>query len=126
MITRMNTTGVWVDDGEKAYDFYANKLGFKVLMDKKLGEGGRFLMVAPQGGGTPLMVTTVMPGMVDAHVGVQTPIVWESDDIHATYEDLNAKGVEFPQAPTQQFWGGFEATFKDSAGNLFKLLQTKA
>lgn len=43
-----------------------------------------------------------------------------------TYEDLNAKGVEFPQEPTQQFWGGFEATFKDPAGNLFKLLQMKA
>jgi len=126
MITRMNTTGVWVDNGEKAHDFYANKLGFKVMMDKKLGESGRFLMVVPQGGGTPLMVTTRMPGMADAQVGVQTPIVWETDDIQATYEELSAKGVEFPQAPTQQFWGGFEATIKDSAGNLFKLLQTKA
>lgn len=124
MINRMNTTSVWVDDGDKAYDFYANKLGFKVLRDQKMGDSGRFLMVVPQGGGTTLMVLTPMPG-VDAQVGVQTPIVWETDDIQATYEDLNAKGVEFPQAPTQQFWGGFEATFKDSAGNLFKLLQMK-
>ena len=126
MINRMNTTGVWVDDGDKAYDFYANKLGFKVLKDMKLGEGGRFIMVVPPGGGTTLCVTTPMPGMVDAQVGVQTPIVWETDDIRATYEDLNAKGVEFPQEPTQQFWGGLEATFKDSAGNLFKLIQPKA
>jgi len=126
MISRMNGTGIWVDDGDKAYDFYVNKLGFKVLQDKKLGENGRFIRVVPQGGGTALMVTTPMPGMVDAQVGVQTPIVWETDDIQATYEDLAAKGVEFPQAPTQQFWGGFEATIKDPAGNLFKLLQTKA
>jgi uncharacterized glyoxalase superfamily protein PhnB len=126
VINRMNATSVWVDDGDKAYDFYANKLGFKVLQDKKLGESGRFLMVVPQGGGTALMVVTPMPGMVDAQVGVQTPIVWETDDIQATFEDLKAKGVEFPQEPTQQFWGGFEATFKDSAGNLFKLLQMKA
>lgn len=126
MISRMNATGIYVDDGDKAYDFYVNKLGFKVLQDKKFGDSGRFLMVVPQGGGTPLMVTTVMPGMVDAQVGVQTTIVWETDDIQATYEDLGAKGVEFPQEPTQQFWGGFEATFKDSAGNLFKLLQLKA
>jgi uncharacterized glyoxalase superfamily protein PhnB len=126
MIERMNTTGVYVDDGEKAYDFYVNKLGFKVLMDKQLGEGGRFLMLLPQGGGTPLMVTTVVPWMVDAKVGVQTPIVWETSDLQATYEDLSAKGVEFPQAPTQQFWGGFEAMFKDAAGNSFKVLQPKA
>lgn len=126
MINRMNNTGIYVDDGDKAYDFYANKLGFKVLQDKKLGDSGRFLMVVPQGGGSALIVVTPMPGMVDAQVGVQTPIVWETDDIQATYEELTAKGVEFPQAPTQQFWGGFEATLKDSAGNLFKLLQMKA
>lgn len=126
MINRMNNTGIYVDDGDKAYDFYANKLGFKVLQDKKLGDSGRFLMVVPQGGGSALIVVTPMPGMVDAQVGVQTPIIWETDDIQATYEELTAKGVEFPQAPTQQFWGGFEATLKDSAGNLFKLLQMKA
>lgn len=126
MIDRMNTTGIYVDDGEKAYDFYANKLGFTVLMDKKIGDEGRFLMVVPQGGGTPMMVTTLMPGMDDAQVGVQTTIVWETDDILSTYEELRAKGVEFPQEPTQQFWGGYESTFKDSAGNRFKLLQTKA
>ena len=126
MINRMNNTGIYVDDGDKAYEFYANKLGFKVLQDKKLGDSGRFLMVVPQGGGSALIVVTPMPGMVDAQVGVQTPIIWETDDIRATYEELTAKGVEFPQAPTQQFWGGFESTFKDSAGNLFKLLEMKA
>lgn len=125
MIDRMNSTSVFVDDGDKAYDFYVNKLGFKVLQDQKMGETGRFLRMVPQGGGTALMVLTPMPGM-DAQVGGQTPIVWETEDLHATYEDLNAKGVEFTQAPTQQFWGGFESTFKDSAGNLFKLLQMKA
>lgn len=125
MINRMNSTSVWVDDGDKAYDFYVNKLGFKVLQDQKIGESGRFIRVLAPGGGTALMAVTPMPG-IDAQVGVQTPIVWETDDIQATYEDLNAKGVEFTQEPTQQFWGGFEATFKDSAGNLFKLLQMKA
>lgn len=126
MINRMNATGVWVNDGDKAYDFYANKLGFKVLRDQKVGESGRFIMVVPHGGGTALMLTTPMPGMVDAQVGGQTPIAWETDDLQATYEELSAKGVEFTQKPTQQFWGGLESTFKDPAGNLFKLLQMKA
>ncbi len=126
MINMMNSTGVWVDDGDKAYDFYVNKLGFKVLQDQKIGESGRFIRVIPPGGGTALMLTTPMPGMGDVKVGGQTPIAWETDDIQATYENLRAKGVEFTQAPTQQFWGGFEATFKDPAGHLFKLLQMKA
>ncbi|MHB9144527.1 MAG: VOC family protein [Symbiobacteriia bacterium] len=126
MINRMNNTGIYVDDGDKAFDFYANKLGFKVLQDKKIGDSGRFLMVVPQGGGSALIVVTPTSWNVDAQVGVQTAIVWETDDLQATYEELSAKGVEFPQPPTQQFWGGFEATFKDPAGNLFKVLQMKA
>jgi catechol 2,3-dioxygenase-like lactoylglutathione lyase family enzyme len=126
MINRMNCTGVWINDGEKAYDFYANKLGFKVTQDKQFGGGGRFLMVVPPDGGAQLTIATPAPGMASAQVGVQTPIVWETDDIDATYADLRAKGVEFPQPPTQQFWGGFEATFKDPDGNLFKLLQMRA
>ena len=123
MITRMSTTAVLVDDGDKAYDFYADKLGFKVTQDRQFDGGGRFLMVVPPGGGTQLIVMTPVPGMAGGQAGVETPIVWETDDINATYEDLRAKGVEFPEPPTQQFWGGFQAAFKDSAGNLFKLIQ---
>lgn len=123
VISRMSTTAVLVNDGDDAYDFYANKLGFKVMQDRKLDGGARFLMVVPQGGGTQLIVMTPIPGVTGGEVGVETPIVWETDDIHATYEDLRAKGVEFPEPPTQQFWGGFQAAFKDSAGNLFKLIQ---
>lgn len=122
MITRMGTTAVWVDDGDKAYEFYAKKLGFKVTQDRKF-DWGRFLMVVPPGGGTQLIVSTPAPGMAGVQVGGETPIVWETDDIHATYEDLRAKGVEFPEPPTQQFWGGFQAAFKDASGNLYKLIQ---
>lgn len=126
MITRMNNTSVWINDGDKAHDFWANKLGFKVLQDMPLGEGGRFLMVSPPGGGTNLIITTPFPGAPNVQVGGPTPIVWETDDMEATYEELRAKGVEFPEPPTQQFWGGFQATFKDPDGNTYKLIQPKA
>lgn len=122
MITKMSTTAVWVDDGDKAYDFYANKLGFTVTRDVHF-DWGRFLMVVPPGGGTQLIVATPAPGIASVQVGGESPIVWETDDIGSTYEDLRAKGVEFPEPPAQQAWGGFQAAFKDSAGNLFKLIQ---
>jgi tellurite resistance protein TerC len=44
------------------------------------------------------------------------------DDIRKTYEELPAKGVEFAEAPTQQFWGWW-AMFKDSDGNIYGLGQ---
>lgn len=123
MITNIQFTGVWVNDSDKAYDFYVNKLGFQVLQNRPLGPNNRFLLVAPPGAATGMTVCKPMPGMTNAPVGVPTTIAFETDDIQKTYEELKAKGVEFTQTPTQQFWGGFEATFQDPDGNRFMLHQ---
>ena len=123
MIKRIQFTGVWVSDSDRAFDFYVNKLGFQVVQDRQLGPNFRFLMVAPPGGGAAMTVCKPMPGMKDARVGVDTTIAFETDDLHATYTELTAKGVQFSQPPTQTFWGGLEATFTDPDGNSFMLHQ---
>ncbi|MFD9957621.1 VOC family protein [Amycolatopsis sp. NPDC058986] len=43
-----------------------------------------------------------------------------ADDIEKTYEELSAKGVEFPAKPEKQPWGWW-ALFLDSEGNRFAL-----
>jgi len=43
-------------------------------------------------------------------------------DIRATYEDLAARGVEFPQPPVEQPFGWW-SMFNDSEGNRFALEQ---
>ena len=45
------------------------------------------------------------------------------DDIHASYQRLRAKGVEFIREPEKEHWGGYVATFKDPDGNVLQLLQ---
>lgn len=124
MIKEIQFTGVWISDSNKAYDFYVNKLGFEVLQDRPFGAGFRFLMLRPAGGGAAITVCQPMPGS-GAKVGGMTTIAFLTDDIQATYEELRAKGVEFTQAPTQQFWGGYEATFTDPDGNAFMLHQVE-
>ena len=45
------------------------------------------------------------------------------DDIHASYQRLRGKGVEFIREPEKEHWGGYVATFKDPDGNVLQLLQ---
>src|ERR1700749_3448231 len=47
MITRMNHVSVYVLNQDSAYEFYVNKLGFKVHTDAPMGEGARWLTVTP-------------------------------------------------------------------------------
>ena len=39
MITRLNHVSIFVLDQDSAYDFYVNKLGFKVHTDAPMGPG---------------------------------------------------------------------------------------
>jgi catechol 2,3-dioxygenase-like lactoylglutathione lyase family enzyme len=47
MITKLTHTCIYVLNQDSAYDFYVNKLGFKVHTDAPMGEGARWLTVTP-------------------------------------------------------------------------------
>ena len=47
MITKMNHVSVFVLNQDSAYEFYINKLGFKVHTDASMGPGMRWLTVCP-------------------------------------------------------------------------------
>ncbi|SFC55888.1 Glyoxalase/Bleomycin resistance protein/Dioxygenase superfamily protein [Flagellimonas taeanensis] len=47
MITKMTATNVNVIDQDSAYDFYVNKLGFKLVDDIEMGPDTRWLTVSP-------------------------------------------------------------------------------
>lgn len=117
---RMSFASVVISDEDKAVDFYTNKLGFKKTVDFPTPFGSRFLMFAPPGGGASIVATKAVPG-VDWKAGGMTNIAFEVDDVQAAYESLQAKGVEFSQAPSRQPWGGLQARFADPDGNVFQL-----
>ncbi len=121
MIKQIKLAGVFVNDADKAYDFYVNKLGFEVKEDQAMGEGGRWLEVVPPGSTTRLAIATSFPGQTDARVGGFTNIAFSTDDIQATYEKLVARGVNFTEKPTRQVWGDIVAQFADPDGNVFSL-----
>ncbi len=132
MITKMNHVCVFVLDQDSAYDFYVNKLGFKVNTDAPMGPGMRWLTVCPpEQPELEITLTAISEGMMfDKESANQMKAlvkrgtfgfgVFECDDLLATYEELKTKGVEFKKAPTKEFYG-FEALFKDDSGNWFSL-----
>src|SRR5688572_13785881 len=122
MITRVTHMTIYVLNQDSAYDFYVNKLGFKVHTDAPMGPGMRWLTVTPPE--QPELEITLFPvveGMMfdKETVGIMTMLVKKGtfgaavltcNDLLATYEELKAKGVEFKKPPTKEFYG-FEALF---------------
>jgi predicted enzyme related to lactoylglutathione lyase len=117
MIKHIHVTGVHVSDQDRALDFYTNKLGFEKRADISVGDF-RWIEVVPPGAETALVLE---PGQ--GTVGTFTSVVFVTDDIQATYDELHGRGVRFTQEPTRQDWGGIQAQFVDQDGNTFVLVQ---
>ena len=123
MIKHFATTGISVSDQDKALDFYTNKLGFEVRDDQPMGEGLRWLVVVPRGAETGIVLTKGYGSYDEGRVGAFVGIVFTTDDIQATYEELRGRGVYFTEEPTRQPWGMMQALFEDQDGNGFVLVQ---
>jgi catechol 2,3-dioxygenase-like lactoylglutathione lyase family enzyme len=121
MINRTKLISVWVSDQDKAYDFYVNKLGFKVETDQTMPNGFRWLEVVPPGGETHLAIAKPSGGPTDGKIGGFSGVGFDADDLQATYDDLVAKGVNFTAPLAKQPWGGMMAQFADPDGNIFML-----
>jgi predicted enzyme related to lactoylglutathione lyase len=136
MITRLSHAPIYVDDHDRALEFYVDTLGFEVRMDQTVG-GFRWLTVAPKGqreteivlmevGPSPMMDDATVAQLRDLlHKGALGAGVLEVDDCRATYESLSATGVEFLQEPTERPYG-VEAVLRDPFGNWFSMTQPRS
>lgn len=145
MITKFSHNTLFVLDQEKAYDFYVNKLGFKVNTDAPMGNGYRWLTVnPPEQSDLEIVLMEVLhesmiksdacPDGIDEESrnafrvllekGILGAGVMSTPDCHATYQELKAKGVQFKGEPKEQFYGT-EAVMFDGCGNWFSVTQVK-
>jgi len=132
MITAMNHTSIFVLDQDSAYEFYVNKLGFKVNTDAQMGPKGRWLTVNPPEQPdleiTLMAIDDKMMFDKDSAAAMRKLVATGTfgfgtflcDDMLATYEELKAKGVHFKKPPAHEFYG-FSAVFQDDSGNWFSL-----
>ena len=134
MITKITHVCVYVLNQDRAYDFYVNKLGFKVHTDAPMGKDARWLTVCPpEQPELEITLFLVAEGDMFTKETVETmtdlikkgtfgAAVFTCNDLLATYEELKTKGVVFKKPPTREFYG-FEALFIDDSGNWFSLSQ---
>jgi lactoylglutathione lyase len=129
MIDRVGTVCIFVQDQDRAKDFYTNVLGFELRTDAPLypGAAARWIAVAPQGAATEVVL--YLPDENWEHyrqvVGQSQAVTFNVTDLAALHTKLKAKGVTFVQEPDVQPWGTF-AIILDSEGNRLILSQPPA
>jgi len=106
---------VYVSDQDRALSFY-ERLGFEKTSDRQMGDGARWLTVAPPGAQTALTLHR------DAARGGQTTFVYGVHDIAALYDQWSAAGVTFNEPPTPQAYG-IQALLADPDGNTIVVVQ---
>jgi len=130
------TVQLWVHDQDEALAWYTDKLGMRVRADITMPELGdfRWLTVSPAGQPEVTIVLMAIPGepVFDAQTqqairdltakGAVGAVFLTTTDVHAEYEELKARGVEFHDAPQEQPWG-IDVAFRDPSGNNFRLGQ---
>jgi predicted enzyme related to lactoylglutathione lyase len=110
-----------VEDQDRALAFWTETLGFELVQDSPYGEE-RWLEVRTPDNAV-VLVLGVRQGERPAppHPSLPTSnVFFYADDLQQTYEELTARGVEFPQPPVQQSFGWW-SLFEDPDGNRFAL-----
>ncbi|HEV2920157.1 MAG TPA: VOC family protein [Actinomycetota bacterium] len=123
MLTAVRSVGIYVGDQDRAKEFFTGTLGFELVQDTPMGEEpgtARWIEVAPPDRNVILVLYT--PEGDQERVGTFSNVLFECDDIQATHKQLAARGVEFAEEPSRQFWGWW-AVFKDPDGNSYGLGQ---
>ena len=116
-ITDVGGVAVPVSDQESALHFYAERLGFEIVRDIPMGDGGRWIQVAPRGGRVP--VALVPAGTAS---GIDTGITLATSDAAADHATLAAGGVDVDELLT---WPGVPPMFvvRDADGNQLKVME---
>jgi catechol 2,3-dioxygenase-like lactoylglutathione lyase family enzyme len=112
MPQRLSLTALLVDDYDDAIAFYVGSLGFELREDTVVAEAKRWVVVAPPGGASGLLLARA----VDDRQRLET------DDFVRDYEGYINRGVRFSEPPRHEPYGTV-AVFEDPYGNRWDLIQ---
>lgn len=115
-----------VADYDDAIAFYVGKVGFDLVEDTPLGDGKRWVLVGPAGGGATLLLAQADGPRQADRVGDQTggrvAFFLHSNAFAADHARMTAAGVRFLEPPRTEPYGTV-AVFEDLYGNRWDLLQ---
>jgi lactoylglutathione lyase len=120
---------VVVREYDEAIAFFTRALGFKLIEDTQLGQGKRWVLVAPYGsGGTNLLLARAADSEQSTRIGNQTGgrvfLFLHTNDFWRDYRAMKERGVKFRENPREEDYGTV-AVFEDLYGNMWDLLQLR-
>ncbi len=134
----INTISILVHDYDEAIAFYTEKLGFSLLEDSALGDGGkRWVLISPastsrgennagRGEGADILLARASNDEQARAVGNQgggrVMFFLNTDDFWRDHKAMSTAGVTFMEAPREEAYGTV-AVFRDLYGNLWDLIQ---
>ena len=118
-----------VRDYNEAIRFFVGTLGFTLLEDTDMGQGKRWVRVAPPGaqGGALLLARASIPEQERAignQSGGRVFLFLETDDFARDHAHMRSQGVRFTEEPRQEDYGTV-AVFHDLYGNKWDLIGRK-
>ena len=125
MIEGVQKLVVEVEDQDRARRFWTEVMGFTLTQDSPYGDE-RWLEVRTPDRNTVIVLALRLgePPLGPEELPTSN-IFFYCDDLPRTYEELGARGVEFPQAPVEQSFGWW-SMFQDNEGNRFALQPREA
>jgi len=124
-VQRLALLSILVPDYDEGIAFFVEQMGFELIEDTDLGDGKRWVRVAPAGAETKFLLAKAA-GDQTAAVGNQGGgRVWlflETDDFERDHQRMSSSGVTFEEPPRREPYG-IVAVFRDPFGNRWDLIQ---
>ena len=132
MTIALQFCNVTVNDVDESISFYGDALGLQVVNDVASGE---YRWVTLGTDASPASASccpsrtpaarkpTATPCRNSLTKGVLPLLVFNTDDVDATFERVRASGAEVLQEPMDQGWGPRDCAFRDPSGNTVRIAQ---
>ena len=110
---------------DEAIGFFVGKLDFELVEDTDMGDGKRWVVVAPASGASLLIaraVTDAEKESVGNQAGGRVAFFLNTDNFDRDYANWSACGVKFREQPRHEVYGTV-AVFEDLYGAPWDLIQ---
>ncbi len=125
MISKVGQIMLYVNNQDKALEFWTEKVGFSVISEENNGQGMRWIEVAPKGADTSIILQNKeLIAKMEPELNLGTPsLMFFTENLDQLYSDLSNKNVtvgEIVNMPTGKVFN-----FADHEENYFAVMEEK-
>jgi catechol 2,3-dioxygenase-like lactoylglutathione lyase family enzyme len=128
-VNKLMMVSMAVSDMPKAKEFYADKLGLRVVTEYRIDDDNWWVSLTPPEGGTTITLSRAkasMPASIEGMKPGTMALYFETSDIAAAHQELGGKGVKANEIMDNLFGPGSGVKFfnlKDPDGNQVLVVQ---